>query len=145
MNAQDLRAELSQHYGGSEVIYHHSLNKNFHYSEGMRAMFQNAGQGAYWLADILATQPEILKGIMEHGFCVGVLEVTGTRAELTVARDVRGQENHAGHVIGYDYQDIAYERAIDYTDFPEGLWKFYLTTTAVGDKTVPFALLPKEY
>lgn len=145
MNADELRAELRQHYGGSETVYHHSLNKGFHYTPGMRSIFQHAGGGAYWLADILATEPKILGAIREHGFCVGVLDVKGTKATLTVARDVRTQEDYHQNAIGYTFIETVYEQAIDYTDFPEGLWRFYLTQTSVGGKSVPMALLDREY
>lgn len=145
MNAQELRAELSQHYGGSETVYFHALNKSFHYSPGMKAMFDHAGGGARWLSDILATQPEIQLGVHRHGFCVGVLAVRDSKAQLTVSKDMRAMYGANDEVIGYEPLEVVYERTIDWTDFPEGDWKIYLTWTSVGGKSVPMALLPNEY
>lgn len=140
MNAQELKAELAQYYGGDENVYRHSMNSKFNYTAGMKAMFTHAGGGAYWLSDILATQPEILKGVRDNSFCVGVLEVIGTVGVLTVAVDYSESSDPGSQFI-----NILFSRTIDFTDFPEGTWKFYLTYTTVGSSNVVMALLPREY
>lgn len=128
MDGQDLKLNLGQ-FTGSETIFFHSLNRRINYTEGVRFFAQNAGNGAYWLLDILATQSEILQGVAEHGFCVVILKVVGTVGQLTVARDF---SEDAGA-----FEDDTYTRAIDFTDCPEGTWKFYFVDNVI--------MLPSEY
>jgi len=127
MNTQELQSELV-HFTGSETIYRHALNARVNYTEGVRFFARNAGGGAYWLLDILATQPEILNGVKEHSFCIAMLKVEDSKAVLTVARDY--SENTG-------FQDVVYRREIEYTDCPPGEWKFYFTGNTI--------LLPREY
>lgn len=137
MDAHELKAELRQHYGGSETVYRHSLNAKFNYTEGMKALFTNAGGGAYWLSDILATEPAILKGVKKEGFCIAVLDVVNGSAGLTVAVDYDSEEKR--------FLNPIFTRFITVTDFPEGHWRIYLTYTTVGSLDVVMALLPSEY
>lgn len=112
----------------------------------MRFLFQNAGNGAYWLSDILATEPAIKSGVVSHGFCVGVIEVCNYRAKIIVARDASAiRESSSDTVVGYTYEGEVFRRQIDLTDFPSGVWKFYLTHTQVGSSEVVMAMLPSEY
>lgn len=121
---------LAQHTG-SETIYRHPLVRSFNYTEGVRAFAMNAGGGGYWLLDILATEPAILGLVRKDGIGFATLLVTGRSAKLTVAAD----------------SDVppVFSRDIDYTDCPEGEWKFFLCATEVGDKPVVMILLPSEY
>lgn len=137
MDAHELKVELAQYYGGDENVYRHALNAKFNYTAGMKALFSNAGGGAYWLSDILATEPAILNGVKQHGFCVGVLDSTGGSAGLTVAVDYDSETK--------TFLTPVFTRFIPVTDFPEGHWKFYLTYTTVGSFNVVMALLPREY
>lgn len=139
IDANELRHELRQYTGG-EQVYRHSLVKSFNYTAGMRFMFQNAGNGAYWLADILATELKIRQAVVGEGFCVGVLKVSGTAAMLVVARDYNEHAEEGSKLDG-----VYFARAINCTDFPEGAWKFYLTHTSVGGQEAILALLPNEY
>jgi len=139
MNGSELRHELARCVG-SEELYHHSLVKSFNYTEGVRSFFQNAGGGAYWLSDILATEPAIKRGVREHGLCVVVLSVTGAEATLTVARDLSESEDNPPVLV---FDAVIYERQIAYTDCPEGNWKFYITPQDTG--TGLLVLLPSEY
>ncbi|UUZ75469.1 hypothetical protein LP414_27525 [Polaromonas sp. P1(28)-13] len=134
----ELYNQLRQHTG-SETIFHHSLVRTFNYTEGVRDFAQSAGGGAYWLLDILATEPAITKLIKEEGFGLVILKVTGSKAVLTVAGD----------------SDIppVFSREIDLTDCPEapvtksnpeGTWKFYLEPSEVGGKPVIMCMLPQE-
>jgi alkylation response protein AidB-like acyl-CoA dehydrogenase len=136
-DANELRAELGQHYS-SQQVFHHNLVRSFVYTEGARAFFKNAGKGAYWLSDILATEPAIRKGVIEHDLCVAVLNVKGSKAELVVARDMREQDGVR------TFESLVFERAFDYTDCPEGVWQLLLSFTTVGDHNVIMALLPSE-
>lgn len=135
-----LNAALRQHYGGSETVYKHSLNASFCYTPGVREFFQSAGSGAYWLSDILATEPAIRNGVTTHGFCVMVLRAREGKAMLTVAVDYN-EDAEEGHKL----DQIQYTRAIDLTDCPDGDWKFYLTWARVGGKPVMLAMLPREH
>lgn len=139
IDANELRHELRQYTGG-EQVYKHSLVSTFNYTAGMRFMFQNAGNGAYWLADILATEPKIKQAVLAEGFCVGVLKVSGAAAMLAVARDYNEHADEGNKLDG-----VGFARAIHSTDFPEGTWKFYLVGTLVGGREVILAMLPNEY
>ncbi len=125
MDSQELRAELAQYNNGIDQTYTHPQHKRVIYSDGFRSFLQNAGKGAYWMLDILATQPEVVQGVTQHGFCVVVLNVTGNKAVLTVARDYSANDNKQGVDLGGTFDQIVYQRAIDYTDCPPGVWKFY--------------------
>ena len=138
-NAQELRQKLA-HYTGVNQVYCHSLVESFNYTTGMRAVFQHAGNGAYWLGDIMATEPSIRHAVMKEGFCVALLQVDGNRAVFSVARDY---DEHAED--GSKLDSVYFTLAIDLTDFPEGTWKFCLTYTRVGDSNVVLALLSSEY
>ncbi len=143
-DSNELRQLLRQHTG-SEVLYHHPLVHRFTYTEGVRAFFQNAGNGAYWLSDILATQPEIAQGVAQHGFCVMVLAVSQGKAVLTVSRDVRTVENYQQEVVGYTHIDVVYQQPISFTDCPNGLWRFFLVNSATKGLATILTLLPSEY
>jgi hypothetical protein len=139
-NANELHAALSE-FGGSEICYHHTLNKSFNYTEGVRAFFQHAGGGgAYWLGDILASEPAIQKAVVAEGFCVMVLTVIGSSAQLVIARDVA-----SGDTVFDEPVDVVFTRAISFTDCPEGVWKLFLTWTETEGGEVMMAMLPGEY
>lgn len=133
---------LRQHTG-SEHIYKHSLVAGFTYTEGVREFAQEAGGGAYWLLDILATEPAIRKAVNEDGFHLVKLDVKGTKATLSVHMDT--------------ITPPVFTREIDYTDCPEHpnqdgrtehkdvFWKFYLTPNHVGNMQVITCMLPGEY
>lgn len=139
-DANELRALLAQHYGGRD-IFKHALVGTFNYTEGVRAFAKNAGGGAYWLLDIMATEPAIRDAVRGEGFCVALLSVNEGRAELTVSRDA--EVDPATKLTRP--LELHFTRAIDFTDCPDGQWKFYLTYTTVGSKDVILAMLPKEY
>ena len=137
-----LRNELRQHTG-SERIFHHSLVKSFNYTEGVRAFFQKAGNGAYWLGNILATELAIKNAVIAEGLCVAMLDVkAGNTAKLTVSRDCNSSDEEP---VVYTPVGVRYERTISFTDCPAGQWRFYLAHTEVGDKEVILAMLPSEY
>lgn len=152
-DANELRAALV-HYTGSEELYRHALVKSFTYTEGVRHFFQNAGGGAYWLSDILATEPAIARAVRDAGMHLAVLDVKDGHAKLTVARDAESlyYEGVGGRrdLMGYSFQGVVLERQIDMTDCPAGLWKFYLIENVIGDskggqRAVITCLLPSEY
>lgn len=120
MTGEQLRYNLA-HFTSSEQIYGVGfVNPWMKYTEGVRFFFENAG--AFWLGDILATQPEIL-ATMRTGMAVATLTVgSGTKAKLVVTN-------------GND--DVQYTRNFDYTDCPEGEWRFYIMNNTI--------LLTSEY
>jgi len=107
-------------FTGSEHWYRYPLNKAILYTDGVAYFAETAG--AYWLFDIIATQPEILS-TMRDG--LAVIELRVDKDNLAVLTCEDGNYN------------IGYTRIIDYTDTPVGLWKFFFT-----DNTI---LLPSEY
>lgn len=123
--------DLLRHHSGSEQVFRHPLARSVTYTEGVREFAENAGGGAYWLLDILATEPSILKLSGDGGMAFARLQVDGNRARLEVND-------------GNDSPPI-YTRDLDHTDCPPGLWLFYLCATEVGEKPVTMILLPSEY
>lgn len=114
-NGHDLRMLLSG-FMGSDTVWQHPLHKHLTYTEGFRTFLKNAGNGAFWLLDLLATQPEIQQGEKEHGFLLVQLDVIRNVGHLTVAVDT----NREG-----GFEGVVYTQTIPYTDCPEGSWKFY--------------------
>ena len=114
---EQLEHELADFYG-SEVMYRHGLNRNVVYTEGVQYLAERVG--AYWLLDILVTEPAILG--QARSFAAITLTVKDEKAVLSVTD---GNDNQV------------YERRIDYTDFPAGEWKFFFTDGVL--------MLPGEY
>lgn len=141
-NGLELYSQLRQYIGG-DTVYHHSLVKSFLYTSGVRDFAKNAGGGAYWLLDILATEPAIAKLVVETGFAVVTLNVTGSTALLTVAAD--------------SGEPPVFSSNIPFTDCPEapvtpldtdGSWKFYIEVTGcvTSDRRPQIMLLlPQEH
>lgn len=143
MNKEELLQGL-RHFTGSDEVFHHNMNRHVNYTEGVRFFAQQAGGGAYWLLDILATQPEILRAVKDDEFVVVMLQVAAGKGVLTVARDLDQSEAEDG-TITFKFADVRYVREIDYTDCPEGDWKFYMAMTAIGNAIAPIIMLPREY
>lgn len=94
---------------GTENWYQHPLNRNWAITDGVKYFADNAGNGAYWLLDILVTEPEILK--QARDFAAITLSVKASKADLVVTD---GNEKEV------------FRRHIEYTDCPEGDWKFFM-------------------
>ena len=108
-------------FTGSEQIFRHSLVPTFLYTEGVRYFAQNAGNGAYWLLDILATEVLALNKTEEF-ICIKFTVNDSGTAQIT-ADD--GNKN------------VFWTRDLDFTDTPTGEWKFFLIYGT--------CLLPSEY
>jgi hypothetical protein len=115
-----LTQEDLHQFTGTETWYRHVLNREMLYTEGVQYFAENAGNGAYWFLDIVAT--EFFGLLRKEPFMLIELRVVGGSAVI-VAEDGNGNE--------------VYRRDIDYTDCPPGVWKFYLTDNVL--------LLPSEY
>lgn len=129
-----LEKELKAHTGTAN-FFRHSVSRGFCYTDGVRHFLRRAGNGAYWLIDILALQPEIYQGMFKHGRLQAVLLVLCGQATLTVAKDRIGPE---------DYAQIIYQREFPHTDCPPGEWIFHLRLGRVDDRGVVVACLPTE-
>jgi hypothetical protein len=126
-------------YTGSDEIYRHSLVASFNYTEGVRKFAIEAGNGAYWLLDILATEPVITRFVRQEGFALVLLKITGSKATLTV-----DDGNGSAPV---------FTQEIKYTDCPEcpvsrsntaGAWKFYIESTYASGMPIRLCMLPQE-
>lgn len=156
-NTSDLQNALNGFMGGGP-LYRHALVANFVYTQGAREFFQNAGNGAYWLADIVATQPEIRQAVARHGFVIVRLDVEQTgetgqtvgRALLRVAVDTKRSSCGSGDGSGdagdnEELDQVQYEHRIDWTDCPPGKWKFYLVQAQEAGPGGACLMLPSEY
>lgn len=120
LNVNEFRSELANFYG-SETVYRHGLNRNVLYTEGVKFFAEKAE--CYWLLDIIATEPAILKQMKEGGTIIW----------LTV------RDNNQGHICAASDSDEphVFERHLHFTDAPEGAWKFYFFNNVI--------MLPSEY
>ena len=112
------------HYYGSEKLFRHPValpnSPKLIYTQGVEYFLENCGGGAYWFADIIAT--EVLPLQQQEEFIVIKMIVADEQAVIT-ADDGNG--------------NILWQRKVDYTDAFDGEWTFYLI-----DGTM---LLPREY
>lgn len=118
-NPNELTHALANFYG-TEGYYRHNLNRSMLYTDGVQFFAENAGGGAYWLLDIIAT--EVMSLHKKEEFIHVIYTVTGSTGQI-VATD--GNE----HTL--------FKRGIDYTDCPEGKWEFYLVNNTL--------MIPSEY
>jgi hypothetical protein len=118
--AKDLRQ-----FTGTEHYYRHPLARRVVYTDGVRYFAEAAG--AYWLIDILAT--ELPKLAAKHRILFVHCVVKDGNARLYANED-SGKPN-------------LWERAIDFTDCPEGDWSFYMADGGDADNVV--ILLSSEY
>lgn len=104
--------ESMAQFTGSTQLYHHPLHRTPNYTDGVRFFLQNAGKKggtAYWLLDLIATEPAIRKQAQDMAFIT--LDVKDSKARLWVTN-------------GHNDKPV-YEREIEYTDVYAGTWKFY--------------------
>lgn len=101
------------------------------WTEGVKDFADHAGGGAYWLLDILATEPAILGLVKQQGIAFATLAVADGKGLLTVVQD--------------EGQPPVFSRAFSTTDCPEGDWMFYLAQTELDGGVGTVILLPSEY
>lgn len=122
--AADLHALLSN-FTGTENYYRHPLCRRVVWTDGVKAFADAAG--GYWLLDILATElPPLVK---THGMIFAAMTVKHGKASL-----------RASHGGGHKNLWV---RTVDYTDCPEGEWRFWMAEGGPDDTTV--IMLPGEY
>lgn len=114
---QTLKQDLMQ-FTGTEYWHRCALNPNCLYTDGVEFFVEQVG--GYWLLDILAT--EFFELQYKAGFLSPILKVSGNQADLVIEDG--------------DY-NVLQTKHIDFTDCPEGEWRFFFTNNVI--------LLPSEY
>ena len=104
----NLAHELAK-FTGTEEWFRHSLNRKMTYTEGVQFFAENAGEGAYWLLDIIATE-----GMEIHA------------KEQFVGIKLKVESHSAWLELNDGNNNILLSKKINYTDCPDGEWKFYL-------------------
>lgn len=116
----NLKHELAQ-FTGSEQVFFNPLYREMKYTEGVKYLATTAG--AYWLLDIIGTEYFPKQKSKEFDYFVSIkFEVEGSLGVITV-----GDGNN----------NVYLRRVIEFTDFPEGAWDFWLIDSVL--------LLPSEY
>jgi len=116
-------AHALRNFTGTETWWRHNLSRNMTYTDGVKFFAENANNGAYWFLDIVAT--EIFPLQRNEEFINIMLYVKDSKAVIEADDGDRG----SGRVV-------LFRREIDYTDCPEGEWRFWLTNNVM--------LLPSE-
>lgn len=128
LDAQGLRAEMRQYYGGHDQNYKSQFGP-MQYTPGVRFFFVQGGNaGAYWLRDILTTQPEVTRAWQKHGFICVLLERAedSSKATLTVCEDLNTVDLGNGKTKKVPLGETYYKRELDYSDVQPGQWLFYI-------------------
>ena len=112
-----LRADLSA-FIGTENWHRHGINRSMLLTDGVKYFAETAG--CYWFLDIVATEVMLLQA--QHPFLAILLDVREGEADIHVT-DGNGLR--------------LYRRHIQFTDAPQGQWRFYLADNVM--------LLPSEY
>jgi len=135
MDTNELSNLMDSFSGGSDGRTRHWAARYFIYSEGVKAVADEAG--CHWLLDIVATEvaPLCMAGWKSKEEFMHFLRVrvTGSQADLWLERD--------------EDEPRLWQRHINYTDFPEGDWTFYLGIDQIVDpgKTSLVMFLPQEH
>lgn len=118
METTSLKDNLAR-FTGSEQWFKYPMS-GATYTEGVRYFLENAQ--AYWLLDIIATQPEIVAQ-MKNGGAYTTLDVADDDTAVITVTD----GNHG----------MVYQRRLEFTDCPHGVWELWFIDNVV--------LLPSEY
>lgn len=135
----ELRALIRQ-IEPMDRVYFHQLVRSYNYTEGVRTFLINAGTGAYWLNDVLATEPAITKAVKANGRCECILRVANSIGTVLVADEF--DEDRITKVL--EPVNLHFKKSFSSVDCPPGDWKINLAYTTVGDKNVILAFLPEE-
>jgi hypothetical protein len=120
ISPEQLRHELDTQFYGTEQWHLCTLNRKVTCTDGVLFFLQNAGNGAFWFADIVAS--ELYRLSEKYPFQSIHLIASDGKAKI-FADD--GDDN------------VFWIRGIEYTDCPDGDWHFYFTDNVI--------LLPSEY
>lgn len=136
MNTTDLQHELTQ-FTGTEKWHRHPLNPRVLHTDGVEHFAYKAR--AYWFIDAIALgiygQPGPVPQAIpkKDSFGVVLLKSAGGKGSIEVRSDYDENDESCGKRLWFE--------ALEFTDAPEGTWKFYLIDD--GEHTV--LLLPGEY
>lgn len=111
MNAETSFNEALRNFIGSTQLFFHPVYKKPQYTDGVRYFLHEAGQGngAFWLFDILATEPAIGKQAQDFAS----IRVVSRNNRATICVD---DGNRTSPV---------FMRVIEYTDLDPGEYQFY--------------------
>lgn len=114
MTPGELKGALMQ-FTGTEQWWRHTPF-NLVYTDGVKYFAEKAG--AFWFLDIVAT------------------EIEPMRLDFGVVKLV--SNNSTGSIVLEDGNDhIVWEKKIEFTDAPEGVWRFFLCNNII--------MVPSEY
>lgn len=104
------KLDLSQFYGTENYYRSCIFAPNMVHTDGVQYFAENAGNGAFWFLDIVAT--EIYPLLKTEPFIAITLNSVDGKAKI-VATD--GDDG------------LVFKKDIDYTDCPDGTYEFFLT------------------
>ena len=124
MNQDQFRLVYAESRNGANDMIRHPLFRKLIYSDGIHDLCET---GVYWLLDIFGT--EVVKA-MQGADSLGVIKVvvadSGAKLSLSL-------EDDAPNI---------WTREIEFTDMPDGEWKFFITNDGSGECTL---ILMSEY
>jgi hypothetical protein len=137
MNSEQLAAEL-EGFTGTEKWRPHFLNRRLLWTDGVQYFAEKAG--AHWFIDLVAIGADGKPGLVprvvpdKHGFAIVLLTSKDGTGLVEAYAD---SEEDGTYFIG----NRLFTQPIEFTDCPEGVWRFYLVWD--GEHTV--LLVPSEY
>jgi len=130
IDPKELESEL-QGFCGSENFYRHPMTGVI-YTDGVKYLAEKAE--AYWLIDTIASYQYTGAKCWDEEFQVWTLNVFGPHADLLCTDGDKGD----GPV------ELA-RQTITFTDFPVGVWRFYLEFGSLdGENIHKILMLPSE-
>lgn len=117
MNIEALHKAINEVRNGANFFVRHPLCRNVQYSDGVQEV---AKEGCYWVLELLATElPDKFKLNEEvSNQCIIKVRANGSRAQITAE---------------FDDGIIAWRKAVEYTDLPDGV----ITLLMADDKDGP--------
>jgi hypothetical protein len=120
--AARLASDLAEVYTGTEHIYHlPNLRPALTYTDGIRALANEAG--CYWLLETI-----VMQAIEQPKFASGLWVVRMTsRPDSSGLVEIGFDIRASGKMINENGEPGAdYSEEIPFTDFPEGVFEFYI-------------------
>lgn len=128
LDGQQLRAELGQYYGGHDQNYKSPFGP-MQYTPGVRFFFQQGGRaGAYWVREILSTEPAITRAWQKHGFVFVLVDAVkdSDMCRITVSEDADTQKVADNDSYKIPAGEIYFNLELPYSDLQRGQWVFYI-------------------
>jgi hypothetical protein len=133
MTGHELSKYLA-HFTGTDQYHKITMGSLVLGTDGIAAMIQKVGAG--WLADAIMSY-QLYPAIRKLPFQLWV---------LTVKTDKDGNSSALLTVQADKGAKVLRKQQIGDTDFPEGVWKFYLADQPMSaTKVVKILMLPSEY